>query len=399
MKVLVVDDSEDILSLLCMILENWGYEVIAASDGQEAWEIVQRGGIQLVISDWLMPRMDGVEFCHRVRSTSFDHYIYLILLTSLSDTTALVKGLNAGANDFMVKPFQPEELQVRIRAGERVLALERQLEERNRRLADTYQMIERDLQSAADLQKSLLPAPATLQNVSWEWLFRPSHYVAGDVFDYFSLDESHLGFYQLDVAGHGIPSALMSFTLTKVMAQGAKWGGLLKRATDSPPYYKIVSPELVVRELNQRFEPKNDDRLLYFTIAYGVIDTRAHCLTLCQAGHPSPLWLKRAGGAVEAVGQGGFPVGMFPAVEYEVIHLDLQKGDRMFVYSDGVTDCESKSGELFSVARLREMLTAAADQPLLTTVKTLGEALREWKGDEHYQDDITLLAFEYGANS
>jgi CheY-like chemotaxis protein len=229
MRILVVDDDLSVLRIIAAMLRHWGYEVVLAHDGQEAWEILQKEDIRLVISDWMMPGLNGPELCQRVREAGFPGYIYLILLTGREDKLSLVEGMDAGADDFMVKPVHREELRVRVRAGGRILRLEAELGERNHRLnainqtlSEAYATIRHDLESAATMQKALLPPPLRLPGVAVEWLFQPSSFIAGDIFDYFMIDERRLNFYQLDVAGHGVPAALLSFTLNQVLAQGAK---------------------------------------------------------------------------------------------------------------------------------------------------------------------------------
>ena len=124
MRVLAVDDDEVTLDLLQYTLERAGYEVQVARDGREALALLRSGRFRLVISDWEMPGLSGVELCRRIRARQFGEYVYVILLTSRYRTEDVVEGLEAGADDFVTKPFQPAELHVRLRVGQRVLALE-----------------------------------------------------------------------------------------------------------------------------------------------------------------------------------------------------------------------------------------------------------------------------------
>jgi cyclic di-GMP phosphodiesterase len=124
MKILIVDDDDIVRSMLANTLEWAGYAVEVAADGREALEKLRTGSCRMVISDWTMPEMDGIELCRAVRGGDFPAYVYIILLTGRSGTRDIVEGLSAGADDFIAKPFQPAELSVRVRAGERILALE-----------------------------------------------------------------------------------------------------------------------------------------------------------------------------------------------------------------------------------------------------------------------------------
>jgi sigma-B regulation protein RsbU (phosphoserine phosphatase) len=397
MRILVVDDDPNVLRIIAAMLRRWDYEVTVARDGLEAWEILQQREIRLVISDWMMPGLTGPELCRKVRAAEFANYVYLILLTGREDKTSLVQGMDAGADDFMVKPVYREELRVRTRAGERILRLEAALEERNRSLnainhtlSEAYTTIRHDLESAAAMQKALLPRPLRLPGVNVEWLFQPSSFVAGDMFDYFTINDRQLSFYQLDVAGHGVPAALLSFTLSRLLAQGGEEKRLRRQDAGLDD---SELPPVLVSELNQRFQ-SGIDPLLYFTMIYGNLDLRSGRVTLTQAGHPRPVWLHKAQGCTEMVGGGGFPVGMLPEVTYDAITLDLEPGDRLFLYSDGVTECVNDSGELFSEQKLRQLLEGSAHLPTAQVAEQVGRTLRDWKGDDNHQDDITLLIVE-----
>lgn len=134
MRILIVEDDRDLIMLLSDILRKGGYDVISAADGSEAWGILQREKIHFVITDWMMPKMDGLELCKRIRSAAFPYYIYIVMLTAKDAKGELVQGMEAGADDFLVKPFSKDELNVRVRAGERIITLETGLEKQNRQV-------------------------------------------------------------------------------------------------------------------------------------------------------------------------------------------------------------------------------------------------------------------------
>jgi two-component system, NtrC family, sensor kinase len=137
MRVLIADDSLMMRRLLQIYLQKWDYEVVEAEDGAQAWELFQNGGFHLVVTDWLMPEMDGLELTRRIRSYDSPGYVYVILLTAKSEKEDLVAAMDAGADDFLGKPFNKDELRVRIREGERMICLERSLAEQNQQLRET----------------------------------------------------------------------------------------------------------------------------------------------------------------------------------------------------------------------------------------------------------------------
>jgi len=129
MKVLVVDDDDLLRRLLVTHLTRFGYEVVDMVDGEAAWEFMQQENIRLVVTDWMMPQMDGPELIHRIRAANFKSYTYIIILTARNTKDDVVTGLEAGADDYLVKPFNPNELRARVKIGERILNLEARLEE------------------------------------------------------------------------------------------------------------------------------------------------------------------------------------------------------------------------------------------------------------------------------
>ena len=402
MRILVVDDDKISLHLVSRILKNFGYEVITASDGAEAWNILKIEPVSFVITDWMMPGMDGLELCRRIRSSNLPRYVYVMLLTAKDGSREVIQAMEAGVDDFVVKSFDKRELNARIRAGERILKLQKDLEERNkklsesnRKLSEAYSVIKKDLEAGAKIQSSLLPQSASIIcGVQFDWIFLPSTFVAGDIFDYFRLDENHVGFYLLDVAGHGIPAAMLSVTLSKVLSPTNHQACLLKQfmPVSEPPYYKIINPARAVRSLNERFQA-DDNTMQYFTMLYGIIDTRNGRTLVTQAGHPPPIFLKKGINA-SLIGTGGYPVGMLPDLDYDEEEVHLGRGDRLILYSDGITECTNDEKEQFSLERLTKLLEKGQYLPLRELMVSIEETLRLWKGDNDFEDDMTLLAME-----
>lgn len=127
-RVLAAEDNPVFQSMLRSMLTKWGYQAVMARDGEEAWQILQAPDApQLAILDWMMPGMDGVEVCRRVRMADREPYIYILLLTARTDSQDLVEGMDAGADDYLTKPFNAQELRVRLRAGNRILDLQEEL--------------------------------------------------------------------------------------------------------------------------------------------------------------------------------------------------------------------------------------------------------------------------------
>ena len=396
MKVLFADHSEPQRSAVVAHLEQRGHDALAASDGEEAWEILHHSAVSLVISDWTMPGMDGLELCRRIRAADLGRYVNVILCTNRNTTADLITGMTAGADDFIGKPMDFAELDLRLRGIERVRNLENELEDRNRKLWEAnsqlraaHARMEYDLRAAASVQASLLPqSRCILPGVRIEWLFMPCGILAGDTFDYFPLDERRLAFYHLDVSGHGVPAAMLSVTLSRVLGLG--YGSPVRLAGSSHGESEIAPPHTVLAHLNERFQNSGGR---FFTMVYGVLDTATRRVGLSQAGHPSPIHLTVRGEAVP-VGEGGFPVGIFAGMDYDSVDLDLAVGERLVLYSDGITECADAKGERYGEARLQALLEASAGLDLALALGELKAVLRSWRGSDDYEDDISLIALE-----
>jgi len=216
--VLVVDDSPSQRFTLSRTLRRSGYRVIEAGSGQEALRVCESDPPDLVLSDWMMPGMDGLAFCREFRRMKRVSYGYFILLTSKSDKKDITRGFDAGADDFLTKPVNASELRARITACERVLRVEMELTRKNRLINDTlkelqrvHAIIEQDLRQARKIQQSLLPErQQKFGGTSVSFLLRPCGHVGGDLVGAFHPGRNRLGFYSIDVSGHGISSALMT---------------------------------------------------------------------------------------------------------------------------------------------------------------------------------------------
>ena len=127
MKILIAEDDRDSRELLCWILEKLGNQVVATENGKEAWEVFRRGRFRLVISDVLMPEIDGLELCRRIRKHKQSKYTYLIMITALIGKKDYLEGMDAGADDFVTKPFDPDELKARLRVAERIISFQEQV--------------------------------------------------------------------------------------------------------------------------------------------------------------------------------------------------------------------------------------------------------------------------------
>jgi sigma-B regulation protein RsbU (phosphoserine phosphatase) len=398
MNILVVDDARDMQLILRRILTLMGHQVMLANHGQEAWELIQKHNFQVVISDWLMPVMDGPTLCRTIRSAGLSHYVYIILLTGMSGKQNLILGMEAGADDFSTKPIVLEELEVRLRAAQRVLDLEHTLEEKNHHLESVNQslsaaqtLIKSDLKRAATLQTGILPIQKTFGRLCVDWFFQPAQYIGGDTFNYFPINDELLFFYSIDVSGHGISSALLSMCLQTLLSSTGELYCVdeLTRANASR------FPSRLAERLNDHLNHTLDTGDHYLTLIMGVVDTVGERLYFVQAGHPQPFLFNPSTQRVGRIECTGFPIGLLPDMEYETIDLPFPPGSRFILYSDGILELQHPSGEPMTEDDLQEHLQALSDLPARQLVSRLGEQLGLGREDEYKPDDISLLIIDF----
>lgn len=398
MNILVVDDARDMQLILRRILTLMGHQVMLANHGQEAWELLQQHNFQVVISDWVMPIMDGPTLCRTIRATELPHYVYIILLTGMSGKQNLILGMDAGADDFSTKPIVREELEVRLRAAQRVLNLEHTLEDKNRHLESvneslsaTQALIQNDLKRAATLQTGVLPIQKMFGRLCVDWFFQPAQYIGGDTFNYFPINDELLFFYSIDVSGHGISSALLSMCLQTLLSSTGELYCVdeLTRANASR------FPSRLAERLNYHLNHTLDTGDHYLTLIMGVVDTVDERLYFVQAGHPQPFLYNPVIQRVERIDCTGFPIGLLPDMEYDTIDLPFPPGSRFILYSDGILELQHESGEPMTEDDLQERLQALIGLPARLLVSKLGEQLGLGKEGEDKPDDISLLTIDF----
>lgn len=360
-RILVVDDSRLQRRILAASLTRWGFQVTEAESGDQAMAICAAQPPDLVLSDWMMPGMNGLDFCRAFRNLPGESYGYFILLTSKSEKNEIAQGLDAGADDFLTKPVNPDELRARIAAGGRILGMQRELSEKNRLISDTlaelqqvHALIDQDLQQARKIQKSLIPEATRRFGASqFSLLLKPSGHIGGDLVGLFSPGMNRVGFYSLDVSGHGITSALMTAHLAGYLSN-THFDQNLAMEQRQFEFYGLKRPRDVAKALNARLMT-NTGIDEYFTMVYGTVDLYTGQVALVQCGHPHPLVLRADGGA-EFLGQGGMPIGLLPDLVCDQFETRLGVGDRLLLYSDGITECRMKGGDMLEEDGLLQLI-------------------------------------------
>lgn len=271
---------------------------------------------------------------------------------------------------------------------------EEALQKANRDLEEANLHMRRNLQAAARIQQALLPQDLPrVDRFHFSWLYEPSEELAGDTLNAFLLDASHIALYTLDVSGHGVPAALLSVTLSHWLAPTSGHSTLVKPNPDTSSGLEIVSPCEVARNLNLQF-PMDLETAQYFTLLYGVLDTEKAELTYVSAGSPPIVHApKMRKPHFETVP--GYPIGIVAEPGYQEQRIQLEPGDRLYFYTDGVPDAMNSAGDDFGMDRLVASIHQFRELPLDESLPAIMKQVRDWAGEESIHDDATILGIEH----
>lgn len=394
MTVLVVDDSRAQRRLLVRMLLPWGYDVVEAASGSEALTICASRQVDLVLSDWLMPGLSGLDFCRLCRALPGMGYTYFLILTSRTEATDIARALSSGADDYLRKPVDRIELRARLGAGERIVRMQRELHDKNRLLNDAmasmqaaHAALAHDLAEARRFQMSLVPEGIRkLDGGRLSMLLRPSGDVGGDLVGAFDTGPSRLMVYAMDVAGHGVASALLAARVASHLG-GSHPDRNIAFATGEDGTHQLMPPEGICARLNDlMLEELQTD--LYMTMLLADVDFATGRVRFVQAGHPHPFVVRRGGG-IDIVGGGGHPIGLIPGARFRSLEITLEPGERLLIVSDGAT--ESPLGEL----GLADWLNRSRDLPDESLLGNLVARIMATCPDGH-SDDISAVLVERG---
>ena len=403
-RILVVDDSAAQRKLLKVYLSRWGYQVTEADSGEAAIDLYRKIDFEAVLSDWMMPGMSGLDLCREIRSTKERPYVYFILLTSKSEKVEVAQGLDVGADDFLSKPVSSDELLARLRAGERILHMERQLREKNRevgeslqKIASLYDALDNDLAEARSLQQSLVQDRTRIYGaVTVSMLLKASGHVGGDLVGCFPVDEKRIGVFSIDVSGHGVASAMLTARIAGLLSSAdPEQNVALVRGEHGK--VSMLPPSEAARRLNRLYF--RDIRAeQYFTMVLAEIDTVRRKVSLVMCGHPRPL-IQDRDGKVYFVEGSGLPLGLFEDADWTDIDLQIPKGGRLFLTSDGITECASPDGTLLDEGGLSALMSKNKELRGQNLFEALIWDLNAHANDHDFTDDVSGVLVEFPRRS
>lgn len=298
-------------------------------------------------------------------------------------------------NRLSITPVRDEDGRVTHFIGVQSDVTARREAEDGLRLANTK--MKSDLATAARVQQAMLPhvLPHS-ERYEFAWRYRPCEELAGDTLNCFALDETHIGLYIIDVSGHGVAAALLSATLSRMLLPIPGQSILYTAWPADPSVRKIASPAEVAERLNRQF-PFDDRTGQFFTMVYGVLDTANATFDYVSAGHP-PLIRLDTDGRAHPVHRNQFPIGIVPESTFAGDRLQLSPGERLFLYTDGVTEACDEAGCPFDIDGLCRTIAAGRSKALDAALGEIVADVERFCGNAAIRDDISILGVQATAS-
>ncbi len=385
--ILIVDDEEDNRFLLEAILRKEGYGYRVENNGRDAVEAAKKKAPDLVIMDVCMPYLDGFDACRQIKEHWNDYLIPVILLTGLGDTDNKVKGLDAGADEYLVKPPGREELLARVRAMLRIrdlhhnlLASKKELELTNEELLKARGIIEKELEDVGNIQRSFLPDHLPYHpEIEFGRYYEPCEKAGGDYYDLIEIGKQHWGLLMADVTGHGTPAAVvMAITHT------------LMHSFIRSFHFPSTALKVANEKLNEHLAPT-----IFITMFYGVLNLDQMVFRYASAGHePMMLYRARERKVEYLKTHHGFPLKLMANDNYDEDEIEIEPSDKLILFTDGLVEHRNPQGELFSTERFESLVLKYHHLPAQEFVNALVEEIRNFHPEEPFMDDVTIFVLE-----
>ena len=401
-NLLIICGNEKDTRFLTRSLEEVGYKVTAADDGNIGFDMLQSQMPELVLLDLHITGLSAEQIIQKLSSNEALRVVPIILLAEKTDMELVQRCLDNGADDYLVCPYSPTLLKTQVKEfheiGERRVAEQEQAKIRMR------EKIEHDVEIAREIQLGFLPRELP-QTENWELAarFAPAREVAGDFYDAFTMVQGRrIGFVIADVCDKGVASALFMAlirSMVRAFAQQNYSLNLMDSRSDESMGWNTKLPSVGSTSLKNavvltnNYITENHLDLNYFaTLFFGMIDPKTGSLTYINGGHCPPVILGSDGKIKNTLKATGTPVGMMPDAKYTIGEVQLEPGDILFGYTDGVTDARDPARAMFGENRMRELLQLKPAQSADELLDRIRTALTDHIANAEKYDDITMIA-------
>ncbi len=380
-KVLVINDSRSLSEIIQFYLEMKNYDVAIAPDGYQGVEKAKEFLPDIILLDVIMPGIDGFEVCRRLKQEPITQEVPILFLSSLTNSEDKIKGLEIGAVDFISNTADQPELLARIGTHLKIRELTQKLKNSNQELRTKQKALSDDLYAAAHIQKSLLPPDLIhLPNhIKIAWFCQSSELVGGDICCFLPLNDENLIAYILDVSGHGVPSAMVTVSVTQYLNQ------LLMMNQN-------ITPKEALAKLNKEYPYEKFN--MFSTIFYLKMNMKTGHLLYCNAGHPPGIILSKDH-EYKLLDSTGPMIGIDQSSSFEEMEEKIMPGEKIILFTDGITEYRNEIGEFYQSERLYSLLEKFKNEPIQTIIQSVIQSVKEFGKGYPPRDDISIMGIEF----
>jgi serine phosphatase RsbU (regulator of sigma subunit) len=372
-RILVIDDSKLNRAVLKNTLTELNMIVTECENGSQGLEEYNSNVYDLVLVDTVMPVMDGLAFIKTVKETKSNNFIPVILMTGNDDLNSKITGLNTGADDFLQKPVNQKELIARVQSLLRLKMAHALLYKKNL-------IIQKEMEAARKVQQFIIPDNFSyIKYPKITGRYFPMEDIGGDFFDCYPLPNGNVGILIADVTGHGIPAALI-VTMTKMIF------------SIYAPQYKSTSALLA--KVNTEIRKMLMDNQ-YITAFYLIYEAEKGIIRFTNAGHSRPMLYRNSTQKVIPLDTSGFFIGIINDPQYEEKAIKINTDDRLFLFTDGVTEMRDSERKEFGENSLARFLINNKESHGASFCELLHEALMSHSHKNTQSDDISYLNVEF----
>ena len=376
-RTLIADDDSDILTALRLLLKSDGYEPETVSSPRAVLEAIERAQFDVVLMDLNYARdttsgREGIDLISRIHA--LDPSLPIVVMTAWATVDLAVEAMRRGVQDFVQKPWENLRLLETLRKQVKHARARRNVQHRLASSRETEARLHRELIEARELQENLLTnAETTLPGLEIAVTWQPATTVGGDYIAAFNLDDEHVALCVADVVGKGLPAALLMSNFQASLKSLAA---------------QHLSPAVVCERLNKVLFA-NIPLNKFVTAFYGVVNTRTRTLMFTNAGHNPPLLIQSNGQCV-SLDAGGGVLGGFPDSRYTQGQIELRRGDRLLLFTDGLTEAVDASGEQCGDQRFIQIVRDHQHQTSHELKEIIYNAAAEFCGNT-FRDDAALM--------
>ena len=378
LKILHVDDEMDMELLIRQKyrreIRKGVYDFYFAHNGQEAIDILkEHPDIYLVLSDINMPIMDGLQLLHEIQQLDRP-VMRVVMVSAYGDMENIRTAMNRGAFDFINKPIDFDDFTATVEKARVDIAKALKIQEQEK----FFQAVTEDLSAAGKIQAAMLPKLKgkfkDYEHLHVASYIQPAKWGGGDFYDVFEIDKNRIGVLMADVSGKGLQAAAFMF-LSRTAVR------IFSSIHDKPSE---------VLKASNNYLNMDNEGAMFVTLFYGVLDLTTNEFVYSNGGHNPPYVIQN--GAVKEIPRtGNMALGIMPGLPYSDKELQLHPGDKVFLFTDGVSECMNESNEEYGEQRIETFLRNAEDKAATELVFAMVRELRDYQGKADQHDDITLL--------